>query len=71
MLEVVLSRKEDICSAAGKEEEVYFAGEKEEDVLKERENIWEKGRVHVRGRAQILVQVRNSLVVRVFSPNPK
>ena len=71
MLEVALSRKEDICSAGGKEEEVYFAGEREQDALKERENTEEEGRVHVRGRAQIPVQVTNSLAVRVFNPYPK
>lgn len=71
MLEVVLSNKGDICSAEEKEGGVYFAGEKEEEALKDRENTWEKGRVHVRGKAQIPVQVRNSLLVRVFSPNPK
>lgn len=58
MLEVVLGRKEDICSA----------GEKEEDALKERENTWEKGRGRVRGRAHILAQVRNSLGVKVLKP---
>lgn len=52
MLEVLLSRKEATCSAGEKEEEVCLAGEKEEDALKERENTWEKGRMHVRGRAQ-------------------
>lgn len=39
--------------------------------MKERENTWEKGRLHVRGRAQIPVWVRNSLVVRLFNPYPK
>lgn len=71
MLGAVLSRKEGICSAGEKREEVCFAGEKEEDALKERENTWQKGRVHVRGRAQIPVQVRNSSVVRVFNPYPR
>lgn len=71
MLEVVLSRKEGICSAGEKEEEVWFAEEKEEDTLKGRENTWKKGRVHVRGRTWIPVQARKSLVVRVFNPYPE
>lgn len=35
--------------------------------MKEGENTWEKGRVNVRGRAQILVQVRSSLIIHVFN----
>lgn len=50
MLEVVLSNKEDFCSAEEKERGDYFTGEKEEEALKDRENTWEKGRVHVRGK---------------------
>lgn len=69
MLEATLSRK-GTCSAGEKEEEMRFAGEKEEDSLKESENTWEKGRVHVRGREQLRAQVRNTLVARVFNPYP-
>lgn len=71
MLEMALKRKEGICSAREKEEEVCFEGGKEEGCLKERENTWKKGRVNVRGRAQILVQVRNSLVIQVFNAYPE
>lgn len=53
------------------EEEVYFEGGKEEGCLKEGENTWEKGKVNVRGRAQILVQVRSSLEVQVVNPYPE
>lgn len=57
MLKLALERGYLFCKK--KEEEVYFEGGKEEGCLKERVNTWEKGRVNVRGRAQILVQVRS------------
>lgn len=63
--------KKGVCSAREKEEWVCLEGEKEEGCLKKRENTWEKGRVNVRGRAQILVQVRNSLVIQVFNLYPE